>query len=150
LPPLEEPLTGHRRRIAATRSDHPRIAQSQTGEITGADTPAGDELAVDIITDPQQLPEPARRMRELILDAAATGDPEKLRALLGTGPNATQLAFSEIESDPVDLSAFGLRRRRGPRNPGHTHRSAQCRLCPFRCRATKRNLCLALFRRPAA
>jgi hypothetical protein len=78
------------------------LPQSQTGEITGADTPAGDELASTSSPISQLLPEPARRMRELILDAAATGDPEKLRALLGAGPNATQLPFSEIESDPVD------------------------------------------------
>jgi hypothetical protein len=102
LPPLDEPTTGIDGGLPQPGPIIRELPQSQTGEITGADTPAGDELAVDIITDPQQLPEPARRMRELILDAAATGDPEKLRALLGTGPNATQLAFSEIESDPVD------------------------------------------------
>lgn len=102
LPPLEEPTTGIDGGLPQPGPIIRELPQPQTGEITGADTAAGDALAVDIITDPQQLPEPARRMRELILDAATTGDPEKLRALLGTGPNATQLAFSDIEGDPVD------------------------------------------------
>ena len=41
-------------------------------------------------------------MRALIIEAAATGDIEKLRALLGSGPTATQLAFGEIDADPVE------------------------------------------------
>ncbi|MDZ7603926.1 MAG: hypothetical protein U1A06_21400 [Hoeflea sp.] len=56
---------------------------------------------VDILTDLALLPEPVRRMRQLIIEAATTGEIDRLRALLGTGPTATQLAFGEVDTDPV-------------------------------------------------
>ena len=55
----------------------------------------------EISMDLSLLPEPVRRMRELIVEAAKSGDPEKLRPLLGTGPTATQLSFGAIDSDPI-------------------------------------------------
>lgn len=51
--------------------------------------------------DLAKLPEPVRRMRQLIIDAARTGDLEKLRPLLGRGPTATELAISGYEGDPI-------------------------------------------------
>jgi len=56
---------------------------------------------VEVSKDLSLLPEPVRRMRELIVEAAKSGDPEKLRPLLGSGPTATQLSFGAIESDPI-------------------------------------------------
>jgi len=58
--------------------------------------------ALPIIHDLSKLPEPARRMRELIVQAAKTGDIEKLRPLIGTGATETQLAISGNEGDPID------------------------------------------------
>lgn len=55
-----------------------------------------------IFTDPAMAPEAVQRMRELILEAAATGELENLRPLLGTGPTATRLALNGIDTDPVD------------------------------------------------
>ena len=57
---------------------------------------------VEILRDLSALPAPAARMRELIIEAARTGEPERLRALLGTGPTATQLSLSGIEEDPIE------------------------------------------------
>ncbi|SIP92425.1 hypothetical protein SAMN05880582_10136 [Rhizobium sp. RU20A] len=77
---------------------------SVPGETTpDATVPAGEEAAtpaIEIIQDPAQLPEPVRRMRQLIMDAALTGDIEKLRPLLGKGGTATQV--SSYEGDPAD------------------------------------------------
>ena len=90
-PDLELPAPGPVIRIV------PQAEDQDAGPATAADFPP-----VDILTDPAQLPEPAQRMRQLIIDAAATGRIENLRALLGAGPTATQLAFGQIDADPVE------------------------------------------------
>lgn len=54
-----------------------------------------------ILRDASVLPEPARRMRELILTAARSGDIERLRPLIGVGDRQTQLAFDELDTDPI-------------------------------------------------
>lgn len=85
------------------------VDDGETGEDGGDGAPpaaAGDgqgtAMAGPVIRDPADLPEPVRRMRALMLEAAATGDPEALRALLGIGPNRTQLSISGHDGDPID------------------------------------------------
>lgn len=51
--------------------------------------------------DLAKLPEPVRRMRQLLVDAAMTGDIEKLRPLVGTGNRAAMLSLSEATPDPI-------------------------------------------------
>nr|CAD6609730.1 hypothetical protein RKHAN_02235 [Rhizobium sp. Khangiran2] len=58
-----------------------------------------DPVAAEIILDPTLLPEPVRRMRELLVEAAASGDIERLRPLT-TGPRQT-IINGDI-SDPID------------------------------------------------
>ena len=55
----------------------------------------------EILRDAKALPEPARRMRDLILKAARSGDIERLRPLIGIGDRQTRLAFEEMDSDPI-------------------------------------------------
>lgn len=55
----------------------------------------------EILYDFSKLPEPVQRMRNLILEATKSGDVERLRPLLGTGPGATRLDFVEVKGDPV-------------------------------------------------
>lgn len=55
----------------------------------------------DILDDVSALPEPVQRMRELIMDAARSGDLEKLRPLLGTGQTMTALSFGGVDGDPI-------------------------------------------------
>lgn len=81
------------------KDDASQDSRAPAGEETKASEPPAP--IPDIITDPASLPEAVARMRELIMEAAASGDPERLRSLLGTGPTATQLALHEIDSDPV-------------------------------------------------
>lgn len=59
------------------------------------------EKPPEIIYDVGRLPEPVRRMHELIIEACKSGDVEKLRPLLGTGPDATQLSLGALEGDPI-------------------------------------------------
>lgn len=54
-----------------------------------------------ILHDVSKLPEPVRRMRQLIMEAAKTGDLTKLAPLLGKGPTATELSIGGKDSDPV-------------------------------------------------
>ncbi|MEM1378283.1 MAG: hypothetical protein AAGG69_12935 [Pseudomonadota bacterium] len=52
--------------------------------------------------DLDALPQPVRRMRELIIEAAKAGDLERLRPLIGTGADTTRLSFGDIEGDPIE------------------------------------------------
>ncbi|MBO6638366.1 MAG: hypothetical protein JJ920_14460 [Roseitalea sp.] len=67
-----------------------------------ARTHAGtEENTIEFSDDVSLLPVPVRRMRELIMEAARSGDPEQLRPLIGTGADTTRLSLAEVEGDPV-------------------------------------------------
>jgi hypothetical protein len=52
--------------------------------------------------DVEKAPAPVKRMRELLIEAAKTGDIEKLRPLINKGPNQARIDGVEDESqDPV-------------------------------------------------
>jgi hypothetical protein len=53
--------------------------------------------------DVEKLPEPVRRMRNLLVEACKSGDIEKLRPLVGTGDRTPQLSLSETPEDPVSF-----------------------------------------------
>lgn len=48
------------------------------------------------------LPEPVRRMRERMLEAARSGEIERLRPLLGDDDNPTRLSFDDHDEDAID------------------------------------------------
>ncbi|MCT7375975.1 cytoplasmic protein [Chelativorans salis] len=73
-----------------------------TGDVTRPDTRL-DEASPEVIYDLDQLPEPVRRMRNLIIEASRSGDLEKLRPLIGTGPEKTQLSLGGLDGDPIDF-----------------------------------------------
>ncbi|WP_287325596.1 hypothetical protein, partial [Mesorhizobium sp.] len=60
-----------------------------------------DEPLPEVVYDLGKLPEPVRRMHDLIIGACKSGDIEKLRPLIGQGDATTQLSLSEIEGDPI-------------------------------------------------
>ena len=102
LPPLDEPVTGPDGGLPDPDPIIRSAPQSESPDIGPDPGTAEDTSPVEVLTDVTQLPEPVQRMRQLILEAAATGKPDRLRPLLGTGPTATQLSFGEIDADPVD------------------------------------------------
>lgn len=55
----------------------------------------------EIVYDLSRLPEPVQRMRNLLVEAAKTGDIEKLRPLIGTGEDMPQISFGDVEGDPI-------------------------------------------------
>jgi hypothetical protein len=56
---------------------------------------------VEVIYDINKAPEPVRKMREQIVEAAASGDLERLRPLMGTGADQTQVTVGEPTDDPI-------------------------------------------------
>jgi hypothetical protein len=70
----------------------------------GSDTTPGAQDAskpVEVIYDISKVPEPVRRMRQQIVEAAASGDLERLRPLIGTGATQTQVTVGEPTDDPI-------------------------------------------------
>jgi hypothetical protein len=63
---------------------------------------SADASAVPLF-DLGQLPFPARKMHELLLAAAKSGDIENLRAYVGTGDEKTMLTFGGMDGDPIEF-----------------------------------------------
>ncbi|MER8819312.1 alanine and proline-rich secreted protein Apa [Mesorhizobium sp. M0991] len=55
----------------------------------------------EVVYDLAKLPEPVRRMHDLIVEACKSGDIERLRPLIGTGDMMTQLSLGDMEGDPI-------------------------------------------------
>lgn len=56
----------------------------------------------EVIYDIEKAPEPVRRMRQLIINAATTGDISKLKPLMNPGPDQTAVPLQDPEQDPID------------------------------------------------
>ncbi|WP_064682076.1 hypothetical protein [Rhizobium bangladeshense] len=56
---------------------------------------------VEVIHDISKAPEPVRKMRQQIVEAAASGDLERLRPLMGAGAEQTQVTVGEPTDDPI-------------------------------------------------
>jgi len=95
---------------APVKSPDPTTEQN-TEPVTEENAASADEIAPteniddivppEIIRDLSVLPFPARRMHELILEAAISGDIEKLRPFIGYGDDITMLSLGGIEEDPI-------------------------------------------------
>jgi hypothetical protein len=82
--------------------------QAPTGETADtlkghAQQPGQIEEALEPQFDLSKLPFPARRMRELLLEAAQSGDVEKLRPYIGESDDATMLSFGGVDGDPIEF-----------------------------------------------
>jgi len=74
-----------------------------------------EEVYPQVMRELEKLPFPVRRMRELILEAALSGDIEKLRPLIGAGDDLTMLSLGGgVDTDPLTY----LRAQSGDRE-GH-------------------------------
>ena len=68
------------------------------GDATKAEEP---QKPAEIILDLNTLPEPVKKLRVAIVEAAASGDIERLRPLMSTGPDQTQISIGEAPEDPI-------------------------------------------------
>ncbi|SES14280.1 hypothetical protein [Rhizobium sp. NFR03] len=99
--PMPDPLVNK-----PTTSPRQGKAEGETpgqnqGQRPGATPAEAGDGPVEVLTDISKIPKPVARMRELIVEAAASGDIERLRPLLGKGETATAIGDSEEETDPV-------------------------------------------------
>lgn len=76
----------------------PGKGNTGTGDVKKDEPPA----SIIYSHDASKLPEPVRKMREQIIEAAISGDPERLRALIGTGDKRTQIPAAEANDDPIE------------------------------------------------
>lgn len=91
--PLPDPLIRRDKAVTEPSDDAPGVDDKT------ADAP---EVPVEFFSDIAKAPEPVRRMRELIVEAAASGDIERLRPLLGKGVTETQVSIVETDEGPVE------------------------------------------------
>jgi len=82
---------------------HAGHAQTDPMRRDNAAPPAAQETAElpTILRDLSSLPEPVRAMRDKILAAAMSGDTEKLRGVLQSGPSLPALSFTD-QGDPIE------------------------------------------------
>ena len=80
--------------------DEPAIADEDGSEPS---TPNNGYTPPVIQRDLTNLPFPARRMHELLMEAAKSGEIDRLRPYLGVGPEATMLTFGGLEGDPIEF-----------------------------------------------
>ena len=67
-----------------------------------ADTANVPDMPVpEVFYDVSKLPVPVQRLRQQIIDAAATGDPEKLRPIIDAFDPPPQLSLDAVDSDPI-------------------------------------------------
>lgn len=72
----------------------------------GSDAAADDasdhpDIPVEFVNDLDALPEPVKKLRIALVEAAASGDIEKLRPLLGKGEDETQVSVGDAPDDPI-------------------------------------------------
>jgi hypothetical protein len=74
----------------------------KAGDATDTEDKADEpNIPVEIILDMNQLPEPVKKLRIAIVEAAASGDIERLRPLLQSGADATQISIGDAPEDPI-------------------------------------------------
>jgi len=62
----------------------------------------GPVVAPQVEYDPARLPPAVRRLREQIIEAAATGDPENLRPIIDANGEPPAFSYNDTGDDPVE------------------------------------------------
>lgn len=83
------------------QEQEPGISDPIDDAMPDTPVPVPAQPAPEVQYDLERLPEEVRRMRALLMDAARSGDLERLRPLIGTGDSATQLSFGGPVDDPI-------------------------------------------------
>ncbi|HET7715902.1 MAG TPA: hypothetical protein VFK86_09765 [Bauldia sp.] len=101
-PSVEEPEPTPDRPMPSIPSDD-RLLRDEDGAKDGGGGPVRVPITdIPVVEyDPAKLPTPVRRLREQIIEAAATGDPENLRPIFEANGEPPALSFNE-SGDPVE------------------------------------------------
>lgn len=86
---------------APSDTEPAEAAPEGTGNGYGMSPPEPEGPLPEVQYDLTQLPAEVQRMRALIIEAAKTGDIERLRPLIGMGDAMTQLSLGGIDGDPI-------------------------------------------------
>ncbi len=78
------------------------LIDRSAGRAGATETTPDNAAPVEVIRDIEKAPAAVQRMRQLIIEAAASGDIKRLRPLMNPGPNQTQVAFGETVDDPIE------------------------------------------------
>ncbi len=83
--------------------DNPDEAEPDDAQTPDAVRPQVDPKAPlpEVSYDLSKLPPAVREMHDKIVEACKSGDIEKLRPLIGSGNEQTQLSLTEIDGDPI-------------------------------------------------
>lgn len=100
---LSVPETGDDTGIPAITDDDAAPADTLETDVSEDKHHSATTANVTVSNDLSKLPKPVERMRELIVEAAATGNIEGLRPLLGVGSSRTVLSIGGYEGDPIDF-----------------------------------------------
>lgn len=96
-PEVEEDRTGGSQTLPMPDPLIKKPAEDTTTDLT----PGQPEVPVEFVNDLATLPEPVKKMRIALVEAAASGDIEQLRPLLGTGADETQVTVGDAPDDPI-------------------------------------------------
>ncbi|KPF55996.1 hypothetical protein [Rhizobium sp. AAP116] len=101
-PPSNEELDVIEDSIPVIPDPDPLIRSPEPEQVEDAERvePAGPPA--EVIYDIEKAPEPVRRMRELIIEAAKTGDISKLKPLMNPGPDQTAVPLQAPDQDPIE------------------------------------------------
>jgi hypothetical protein len=93
IPPLDNP--------SEDATDTPDPDQTTPDDPDASSPAPASDLPIPIVEyDFSKLPPPVKRLREQLLEAAATGDIEKLRPIIAANGEEPQLSFNDID-DPI-------------------------------------------------
>lgn len=76
-------------------ADDPLISEDRAPDLTRH------LVAPEVEYDPARLPLPVRRLREQIIDAAATGEPENLRPIIEANGQPPAFSYNDTGDDPI-------------------------------------------------
>ncbi len=79
------------------------LVKSPDDQMSNPDATVGNDkpVNVEVLRDISKAPEAVRKMREMIVEAAASGDIERLRDLMKTKDGPTQVSLGDQPDDPI-------------------------------------------------
>ncbi|MCO5071903.1 MAG: hypothetical protein M9944_11930 [Rhizobiaceae bacterium] len=100
--PLPDPLNPGTGNSGVTPTPEEKLPDDQQVPDDSGDTSIDPNAPIpEVEYDFSKLPEPVRQIRDAIIEAAKTGDPERLRPFIDSGNAKTQLSLGGISGDPI-------------------------------------------------
>jgi len=100
-PDTQEPVGIPTEEIPTIESETTIQPDAEADDAEPAEKTRRDTTPPPVLRDLNKLPKPVRRMYDLLLTTAPSGNIEKLRDLIGVGDTATTLSIGGLEGDPI-------------------------------------------------